>query len=88
MSLNASIRQWLLLTCIWLLIGGIIGGGRYSNRKSIDAHEREQLTNQTKIIEENLRHELQATDNALNSIRKEMPLSLPLKVETSRSVQT
>ena len=65
--------QWLLLAAALLILGGVIGWNLYSERNTIDAREREWLSTQAKVIDENLGRQLIATNSALDSIRNDLP---------------
>ncbi len=66
-------RQWLLLAALWLLLGGIGGWNLHVDRNTIDTYERERLSNIAKVIDENLGLQLLAANDALNSLRADLP---------------
>ena len=70
---NSPLVQWLLLAFALLVLGGVIGMDLYSEHKSIDAREREQLSAQARVVDENLARELHATNLVLDSIRSDLP---------------
>jgi len=73
MSSSGMTRQWLILGVTLLLIGGFIGWDLYAGRSTTNAREREWLAHQARVIDENLRRQLTATDHGLNSIRDDLP---------------
>jgi PAS domain S-box-containing protein len=70
---NSPLVQWLLLALALLVLGGVIGLDLYSEHKTIDAREREQLAAQARVVDENLSRELHATNLVLDSIRSDLP---------------
>ena len=74
MSSSGMARQWLILGVTLLLICGFIGWHLCANRSTTDASEREWLAQQARVvIDDNLRHQLIATDHGLDSIRNDLP---------------
>jgi diguanylate cyclase (GGDEF)-like protein/PAS domain S-box-containing protein len=67
------VRQWLFLTSALLILGGTVGWNLYDEYISTDAQERERLVTQANVIDENLEHQLIATNHALDSIRRDLP---------------
>ncbi len=72
MSLNSINRQWLFLTVALLILGGVIGWALYAEYTITTDQERELLINQAKVVDDNLEHELTATNFALDSIRNDL----------------
>jgi signal transduction histidine kinase len=66
-------RQWQVLAGILMILGGFIGWSLYAEYAATDVQERARLTTQTKVVDENLEHQLTATHHALNSIRADLP---------------
>jgi PAS domain S-box-containing protein len=56
-----------------LTLGGAVGWNLYAEYHAIDVQERRRLAAQTKVVDENLEHQLTATHHALNSIRSDLP---------------
>ena len=66
-------RQWLFGATALLALGSVIAWNIYSEHRAIDARERERLSVQAKVIDENLGRQLTAMNSALDSIRNELP---------------
>jgi PAS domain S-box-containing protein len=73
MTSAGSRHQWILLTALLLTLGGAVGWNLYAEYHAIDVQERRRLAAQTKVVDENLEHQLTATHHALNSIRSDLP---------------
>ena len=73
MTLTSFDRQWLLLGTALLLLGGAVGWNLYAEYRDIGIQERERLIAETKVVDENLEHQLIATHHALSSIRSDLP---------------
>ena len=65
--------QWLLLIAILLLLATAIGWNSFTEYRFIEARERERLSTQARIVDENLGRQLVATHLALDSIRNDLP---------------
>ena len=70
---RSAFTQWLFFAAALLLLGGSLGWRLYSEHGKVDTLERQRLTNQTKIIDENLTQQLLATNSAMDSIRRDLP---------------
>lgn len=66
-------RQWFLLIAALLALGCTVGWLLYAEYHTMEVQERQRLIAQTKVVEENLEHQLTATHHALNSIRSDLP---------------
>jgi diguanylate cyclase (GGDEF)-like protein/PAS domain S-box-containing protein len=89
-GISSYLAQWLLLGASLLILGGVVGWNLYAEYKAIDALERERLTTQAKVINENLGRQLVATNLALDSIRSELSFRAAQrdgKVEINRHLQ-
>ena len=73
MASNVMTRQWLILGAALLLIGSLIGWNLYANHNAADVREREWLSHQAGIIDQNIRGQLLATNHGLDSIRDDLP---------------
>jgi diguanylate cyclase (GGDEF)-like protein/PAS domain S-box-containing protein len=65
--------QWLLLIATLLLLATAIGWNSFTEYRFIEARERERLSTQARIVDENLGRQLVATHLALDSIRSDLP---------------
>src|SRR5471030_1243541 len=70
---GSPFTQWLFLGAAALILGSIIGWNIYSEHTRIDAEERAQLLTQANVLEQNLGHQLLATNLALDSARNDLP---------------
>ena len=73
LNVRTPLAQWLLLAAVLLLIGSAIGLSLFTEHNSIDAGERLRLAIQANVIDDNLGHQLHATNHALESIRNDLP---------------
>jgi len=65
--------SWTLLTLVLLALAGLLGVDRYTAYRAVLTAEARRLTNQTDIVAANLSQRLQATANALDSVRDWFP---------------
>lgn len=72
-GVRSYLTQWLLLGTALLILGTFIAWNLYSEYRSTDAVERERLSTQAKVINENLGRQLISTNLALDSIRSDLP---------------
>jgi PAS domain-containing protein len=56
------------------MLGGGIGWSLYHDRQELEGEERERLSRRASMIDENIRRQLFATNRALESIRRDLPL--------------
>ena len=68
------VREWLLVAAALLMLGGGIGWSLYHDRQELEGEERERLSRRASMIDENIRRQLFATNRALESIRRDLPL--------------
>ncbi len=68
------IREWLFFAAALLMLGGGVGWSLYADRQELEDEERERLSRRAKMIDENIRRQLFATNRALESIRRDLPL--------------
>ena len=66
--------QWSLLGAALLTVATIISYSMYTEYMLIDAMERDRLTTQARVVNENLERQLTETNNTLDSIRHDLPL--------------
>ena len=66
-------RQWAFLTAALLVLGGYVVAELFSEYHTTDTLERERLTIQAKVVDENLGYQLEATNHTLDSIRSDLP---------------
>ena len=70
---NGSLfRPWISFGIVVLLLGGALAWYLYSLHASIDAVERDRLSAQARIVDENLSAQLVATSGLLDSIRQDL----------------
>jgi len=69
--------QWWLLGTVMLLMGGIIVSVLYVRHGAIEAAESARLAARARVVDENLAHQLLATNVALDSIRRDATLLKP-----------
>ena len=67
-------REWLFLVAALLMLGGGIGWSLYVDRQELEDEERNRLSRRASMIDENIRRQLFATNRALESIRRDLPL--------------
>ena len=67
-------REWLFLAAALLMLGGGMGWSLYADRQELEDEERERLSRRASMIDENIRRQLFATNRALESIRRDLPL--------------
>jgi len=70
---NSPLAQWLWLAVTLLILGSPITLSLYVDHRSIDALERERLTKQAQVIDDNLSQQLLGTSHALASVRADLP---------------
>jgi len=70
---NILIPRLILALALWL-VGGVIAYTMYREDGHIEKRERERLSTQAKVIEENLAVQLEGIYLALEGIRRELPL--------------
>lgn len=70
--MTATRRQWLLLIAAMLLLGGSMAVTLFRQHGSIDALEKERLSIQARVVDENLGHQLVGVNQALVSIQNAM----------------
>lgn len=76
-------RAWSGFACTVLLLATFLGANLYVQHQTIDADERRLLERQAAIVDQNLSLKLQATSNALDSIRAEIPSLLEQQADPS-----
>lgn len=67
------VSHWLTLVISLLALAGVIGFDLYSAHENASFKERERLTHQTRVINDNLSIRLQATNRTLELIRADLP---------------
>ncbi len=72
-------RQWLFLTVALIILGCTIGWNLYTEFHDTGAQESGLLATQAKVVDENLDHQLTATNHAIDSIRHDLPSLLQEK---------
>ena len=65
--------HWFALVMSLLVLTGVIGFDLYSAHEAVGFKEREQLTHQTRVINDNLSMRLQTTNRTLEMIRADLP---------------
>gem|GEM_PF-840426 len=70
---NPIFAQWRILGIALLIFGGVLAVDLYHEHGRIELREREQLSNQARIVEENMGRQLNAINLALASIRNDLP---------------
>jgi PAS domain S-box-containing protein len=68
------IREWLFLAAALLMLGGGVGWSLYDDRQELEDEERERLSRRANMIDENIGNQLFATNRALESIRRDLPM--------------
>ena len=68
------VREWLFAAAALLMLGGGIGWSIYHDRQELEDEERERLSRRASMIDENVRRQLFATNRALESIRRDLPM--------------
>ncbi len=77
-NLVHSFYERIILVVALSVLGGYLGWHLYSSHRRIEIQEGERLAAQAKIIDQNLALQLVAVDNALTSIRSDLPdLTVP-----------
>ena len=71
--LLARWRPWLLLALVLVAAGALMTFALIQERERIEAAERERLTTQSRVIEDNLSRQLAAINLALESLMTELP---------------
>ena len=71
---NSYLFPWLILAVILLTLGSFTAYSLYEEHERLDKHERERLTTQAKVIEENIAGQLTGVYRALIGIRKDLHL--------------
>jgi signal transduction histidine kinase len=66
-------RQWIYLGSALLVLGGFMGWSLFAEHGAIEARELERLATQAKVIDDNLGHQLRATNNVFNSLLADLP---------------
>ncbi|MDD5176041.1 MAG: diguanylate cyclase [Sterolibacterium sp.] len=74
---NPFFAQWLVLGVALLLLGGVAGYDLYLERGRIQRQEEERLLAMARVIQENVEHNLDSVNQALEDLRKELPARLP-----------
>lgn len=70
---NAVLMQWLWLAFLLLALGGSIASNIYFGRSHVASGEQERLFTQTRVIAENMEHQLSSANRALESVLNELP---------------
>lgn len=73
LKIGSYLAQWLLLGCGLLILGGFVAWNLYAAYSTADVLERERLTAQARVIDQNLTRQLVAMNLALESIRADLP---------------
>jgi len=66
--------EWILLGLVLLVFGALIGDWLYAERNRIESLERDRLQVQARVIDENLKRQLEGVNAALAGIRDDVPL--------------
>ncbi len=71
-TVSFAFSLWRVLGVGLFILAGTLGWSLYGEYSSTDARERERLMAQAKVVEENLNHQLLATNRALDAIRNDL----------------
>lgn len=76
-------REWIAFIAVWLAIAGLLAADLWADRRLLLEGERARLTQQAKVLNDNIAQQLQAIDYALLNLSSQLLQRHPPKTQTS-----